>query len=58
MKSSYSHGGNHREVAKRYGFSPDEILDFSANINPWTSSLGIEEIVRVNLKDIYHSSRG
>ncbi len=54
MKSSYSHGGNHREVAKRYGFSPDEILDFSANINPWTSSLGIEEIVRVNLKDIYH----
>jgi len=54
MKSSYSHGGNHREVAKRYGLLPDEILDFSANINPWTSSLGIEEIVRVNLKDIYH----
>ena len=54
MKSSYSHGGNHREAAKRYGFSPNEILDFSANINPWISSLGIEEIVRVNLKDIYH----
>lgn len=54
MKSSYSHGGNYREVVKRYGLSPNEILDFSANINPWTSSLGIEEIVRVNLKDIYH----
>jgi len=54
MKSSYSHGGNYREVTKRYGFLPNEILDFSANINPWTGSLGIEEIVRVNLKDIYH----
>ncbi|MFQ6066524.1 MAG: threonine-phosphate decarboxylase CobD [bacterium] len=52
--SSYSHGGNHREAAKRYGLSPNEILDFSANINPWANSLGIEKIVRVNLKEIYH----
>ncbi len=51
---SYSHGGNWREAVKRYGISPNKILDFSANINPWTSSLGIEEIVKDNLKDIYH----
>lgn len=54
MKSSYSHGGNHREAAKRYGFSPNEILDFSANINPWANFLGIEKLVRANLKEIYH----
>jgi len=54
MKNSYSHGGNHREAAKRYGLSPNEILDFSANINPWTNSGGIEKIVRANLNDIYH----
>jgi len=30
--SSYFHGGNHREAAKRYGLSPNEIRDFSANI--------------------------
>jgi len=54
MKSSYSHGGNHREAAKRYGLSLNEILDFSANINPWANSLGIEKIVRANLKEIYH----
>ncbi|MCK4617623.1 aminotransferase class I/II-fold pyridoxal phosphate-dependent enzyme, partial [Candidatus Aerophobetes bacterium] len=52
--SSYFHGGNHREVARRYGLSPNEILDFSANINPWANSLGIEKIVRANLKEIYH----
>ena len=52
--SSYFHGGNHRELAKRYGLSPNEILDFSANINPWTDSLGIEKIVTSNLKEIYH----
>jgi threonine-phosphate decarboxylase len=52
--SSYFHGGNHREVARRYGLSPNEILDFSANINPWTDSLGIEKIVTSNLKEIYH----
>ncbi len=54
MKSSYSHGGNHREVAKRYGLLSNEILDFSANINSWTDSGGIEKTVRANLKDIYH----
>jgi len=54
QSSSYFHGGNYREVASRYGLSPNEILDFSANINPWANSLGIEKIVRANLKEIYH----
>ncbi|TET44999.1 threonine-phosphate decarboxylase, partial [Candidatus Aerophobetes bacterium] len=53
-RKSYSHGGNWREAVKKYGLSPNNILDFSANINPWTSSPGVEEIVKDNLKDIYH----
>jgi len=53
-RKTYSHGGNWREAAKKYGLSPNNILDFSANINPWTSSPGVEEIVKDNLKDIYH----
>ena len=29
-----AHGGNLRQAAERYGISEEEILDFSANINP------------------------
>ncbi|MFY9268961.1 MAG: threonine-phosphate decarboxylase CobD [Candidatus Manganitrophaceae bacterium] len=28
------HGGNLAEISERYGFAPEEILDFSASINP------------------------
>lgn len=29
-----AHGGNIREAATVLGISPDQLLDFSANINP------------------------
>jgi threonine-phosphate decarboxylase len=29
-----AHGGQLRQIAARYGFRPEELLDFSANINP------------------------
>ncbi len=36
------HGGNIGQVCDRYGLDPDEIIDFSASINP----LGCPEVVR------------
>ncbi|MCX7708632.1 MAG: threonine-phosphate decarboxylase CobD [Clostridia bacterium] len=36
------HGGNIYKAAKQYGIHPDQILDFSANINP----LGVPESVK------------
>jgi threonine-phosphate decarboxylase len=29
-----THGGQLRQIAARYGFKPEQLLDFSANINP------------------------
>ena len=42
MSHSYDHGGNIFTVARTLGVSPDQILDFSASINP----LGMSPIVR------------
>lgn len=39
------HGGNIYKTAKEYGIGQDEILDYSANINP----LGVPESVRKNI---------
>ena len=36
------HGGNIEEVARMYKFNPEEIVDFSANINP----MGLSENVK------------
>ncbi len=36
------HGGNIKQICDEYGLSPDEIIDFSASINP----LGCPEVVR------------
>lgn len=42
MLINHTHGGNINEVAKRYGLSPEDIVDFSASINP----LGMSERAR------------
>ena len=42
MRVDHTHGGNIREVAKRYGLRPEDIIDFSASINP----LGMSEKAR------------
>ncbi|GAX59573.1 histidinol-phosphate/aromatic aminotransferase and cobyric acid decarboxylase [Candidatus Scalindua japonica] len=36
------HGGNIKQICNTYGLNPDEIIDFSASINP----LGYPEVVR------------
>jgi len=50
---NYSHGGNIREVAQKYGFSSEEIIDFSANMNPWANYFKIEELIKDNLREIF-----
>ena len=42
MSHSYDHGGNIFTVARTLGVAPDQILDFSASINP----LGMSSMVR------------
>lgn len=42
MSIDHIHGGNIREVAGRHGLEPEEIIDFSASINP----LGMSERAR------------
>ncbi len=45
-----AHGGNVYEYAQRIGCSPDEILDYSASINPLGPPPGLEKI----LHDCFH----
>ena len=45
MSQSYDHGGNVFSIARSLGLSPDQLIDFSASINP----LGISEDVRQSL---------
>jgi threonine-phosphate decarboxylase len=48
------HGGNVKQICDRHGLNPDEIIDFSASINP----LGCPEVVRAavskHFNDIQH----
>ncbi len=41
----FGHGGNQKELASKAGCSPEELLDFSANINP----LGPPEALRATI---------
>ena len=34
---SVNHGANLYDLSKKYGFSKDEFLDFSSNINPFVN---------------------
>ncbi|MDD2734714.1 MAG: threonine-phosphate decarboxylase CobD [Desulfuromonadaceae bacterium] len=45
MSNSYNHGGNVFTVARTLGVSPEQMLDFSASINP----LGMSPLVRKTL---------
>ena len=46
------HGGRVEEAARKYGFDPEEILDFSANINPLGPPSGLKEVVDQALESI------
>ncbi|MGR3317907.1 MAG: threonine-phosphate decarboxylase CobD [Candidatus Anammoxibacter sp.] len=48
------HGGNITSICSTYGLKPEDILDFSANINPLGFPRGIEEAVTANIKSILH----
>ncbi len=38
------HGGDIISAAKRFGYEPDSVSDFSANINPWATGLSFSEL--------------
>lgn len=51
---SKAHGGNVWAAARTYGLDPEEILDFSANLNPLGPPPGVLEILRDHLKAVRH----
>lgn len=48
------HGGNIAQVCAAYGLKPDEIIDFSANINPLGYSSSLSGKITKGLKSILH----
>ncbi|MCI5211717.1 MAG: aminotransferase class I/II-fold pyridoxal phosphate-dependent enzyme [Candidatus Electrothrix sp. ATG2] len=52
--SSSGHGGNLRAMAARLGCSPEEILDFSANINPLGPPEYLWNLLAGRMPDILH----
>lgn len=49
---SVNHGANLYDLSKKYGFSKDEFLDFSSNINPFGASKLAKEYVINNIDQI------
>lgn len=50
----YAHGGNLRKLAERAGKRPEDILDFSANINPLGPPAWLAEEVARALAEVVH----
>ncbi|MFQ5861939.1 MAG: threonine-phosphate decarboxylase CobD [Candidatus Brocadiales bacterium] len=48
------HGGNIAQVCAAYGLKPDEIIDFSANINPLGYSPNLPKKIRGELQTVRH----
>src|SRR5512146_897865 len=48
------HGGNVYELASRTGCSPDDILDFSASINPLGPPPGLSELMTRHFHRLQH----
>ena len=51
---NYLHGGNLEKAMEKYGISSEEIIDFSANINPLGFSPKIKEVILKNLDQLSH----
>ena len=48
------HGGNIANICLTYGLQPEEVVDFSANINPLGFPKGIETAICSNINTILH----
>lgn len=49
-----NHGGNIREAVEKYNILPENIIDFSANINPLGLSSRVKEAIIKNFDQILH----
>ncbi|MCG1012011.1 threonine-phosphate decarboxylase [Tepidanaerobacter sp. GT38] len=54
MKPNLIHGGNVYKAAQELNISHDDILDFSANINPLGFPEAVKSIILNHIKDIVH----
>lgn len=54
MRINHTHGGNINEVARIYGLRPQEIIDFSASINPLGMSERARKAVVKGLDSVLH----
>ncbi len=54
MNETFDHGGNIFSVARALGVSPEEILDFSASINPLGLAEGVREAVCAGFERVLH----
>jgi adenosylcobyric acid synthase len=52
--SSFKHGGTLREYSEKTGLPQDQILDFSANINPLGPPEWMEPLIKVSIDDVLH----
>jgi len=51
---SFGHGGNIYALAKKANCKPEEIIDFSANINPLGPAPSLRAAVSIALNEIHH----
>lgn len=49
---SLNHGANLYDLSKKYGFSKEEFLDFSSNINPLGASKAAKDVVIKNIDQV------
>ena len=54
MSHTYDHGGNVFDVARQLGVAPDDIVDFSASINPLGLSAMVKKAIICSLDSLVH----
>ena len=54
MSTDYDHGGDVFAVARQLGVEPEEILDFSASINPLGPPAGVGRAIQTALALLIH----
>jgi threonine-phosphate decarboxylase len=54
LKTSFDHGGNVFAVSRSLGVSPEDILDFSASINPLGPAQGVREALLTVFSRLAH----